>query len=328
MATLTHSGELVASASVGLRLTVARREVVAEDVIRLTLVSLTGGRLPAWMPGAHIDLTGPTGIIGQYSLCGDPDDVGVWHVAVLREATGSGGSVAIHDRLSKGDSILAAGPRNHFRLTDSPSYLFIAGGIGITPIIPMITLVERENRPWRLIYTGRATATMAFVNELERYGARVELHPSQERGRPDLEALISAADVSAAVFCCGPPAMVDAVSALCGSDPGRELRVERFIPEIDAEAAARGAAFDVEFIRSERVLHVANGQTIVEAMELAGLEALCSCREGVCGTCETRVIAGTPDHRDSVLEAPERAEGNTMMICVSRSLTPTLVLDA
>jgi ferredoxin-NADP reductase len=304
-----------------------RRETIADEVIRLTLASRTGERLPAWMPGAHIDLTGPTGLTRQYSLCGDPDDVAAWQVAVLRERDGKGGSAAVHEKLGEGDIVSVAGPRNHFRLIDSARYLFIAGGIGIAPIIPMISLVEREGRPWQLAYAGRTISSMAFCDELERYGDKVRLHPSRQRGRMDLDRLLGTKG-PLAVFCCGPPGLLDAVSKRCETDPSRQLRVERFVPVIDPEVAARGAAFTVELARSHRTLHVANDQTIIEAMELAGLTPSCSCRQGVCGTCETRVLSGTPDHRDSILESAERDQGDTVMICVSRSKTPRLVLEA
>jgi ferredoxin len=169
---------------------------------------------------------------------------------------------------------------------------------------------------------------MAFCDELERYGDKVLLHPSRQRGRMDLGHIISSVEAPAAVFCCGPASMIDAVASCCEADASRQFRVERFTPVTDRETAARGAAFTVELARSGRSLHVADGQTIVEAMELAGLTPFCTCSEGVCGTCETRVLSGTPDHRDSVLEPAERDEGATMMICVSRAKTPKLVLDA
>lgn len=330
MTILTHSGGTPAGpdAPGPRRLVVARRETIAEDVVRLTLTSRTGERLPAWMPGAHIDLTGPTGLTRQYSLCGDPADVATWQVAVLREAGGTGGSVAVHDKLAAGDTVAVTGPRNHFRLIDSPRYLFIAGGIGIAPLIPMIALVAREGRPWRLAYAGRTASTMAFADELGPYGDNVMLHPSRRRGRLDIDRVIAETTGSTTVFCCGPPAMIEAVSARCGAEPARRLRVERFLPITDHDTAARGAAFTVELAGSRRTLHVADGQTIVEAMELDGLTPSCSCREGVCGTCETRVLDGTPDHRDSVLDPGEREHGATMMICVSRARTPGLVLDA
>jgi ferredoxin-NADP reductase len=307
---------------------VRRRETVARDVVRLTLADPAGGRLPAWMPGAHIDLTGPTGVTGQYSLCGDPDEVATWRLAVLREPDGNGGSMAVHDKLAEGDTVTVTGPRNHFRLLDSPRYLFIAGGIGIAPILPMITLVERAERPWRLVYAGRGRSSMAFHEELDRYGERVTLWPSEERGRLDLDRLIGGTEPATAVFCCGPAGMIDAVSARCAGDVSRTLRVERFTPVTDRDTAARGAAFAVELARSGQRLEVADGQTIVEAMELAGLAPACSCREGVCGTCETRVLDGVPDHRDAVLDPDERDRGDTMMICVSRATTGRLVLDA
>lgn len=316
--------------AVDLRLVVARREPIADGVVRLTLAGDGGARLPAWMPGAHIDLTGPTGLVRQYSLCGDLDDYWRWQIAVLREPDGGrGGSVAIHDGVAEGDRVTVRGPCNHFRLVDSPRYLFIAGGIGVAPMLPMIQLVEREGRPWRLAYGGRTPATMAFLDELRRYGHRLQVFPSRVSGRMNLDALLpSEAEERVAVFCCGPAGLIDAVGDRCSAVPSRRLRVERFQPVIDPALAARGAGFTVELARARRTLAVADGQTLLEAMEVDGLVPACSCREGVCGTCETRVLAGTPDHRDSVLDTSEREDGGTMMICVSRSRTPRLVLDA
>jgi ferredoxin len=170
---------------------------------------------------------------------------------------------------------------------------------------------------------------MAFLDDLRRYGDRVQVFPSRVSGRMDLDALLpSEAGDRVAVFCCGPAGLIDAVGDRCSAVPSRRLRVERFQPVIDPALAARGAAFTVELARSRRTLAVADGQTILEAMEVDGLVPACSCREGVCGTCETRVLAGTPDHRDSVLDTSEHEDGATMMICVSRSRTPRLVLDA
>ncbi len=316
--------------AVDLRLVVARREHIADGVVRLTLADERGSRLPAWMPGAHIDLTGPTGLVRQFSLCGDLDDYWRWQIAVLRERDGGrGGSVAVHEGIKEGDRVAVRGPCNHFRLVDSPCYLFIAGGIGIAPILPMIQLVEREGRPWRLAYGGRTPATMAYLEELQAYGEKVRVFPSRVSGRMDLDAVLAAeAHGPVAIFCCGPPGLIDAVADRCSGVRSRRLRVERFQPIMDPTLVAQGAAFTIDLARSRRTLGVADGQTILEAMEADGLAPACSCREGVCGTCETHVLAGTPDHRDSVLDSSEQEDGGTMMICVSRSRTPRLVLDA
>lgn len=333
MAALTPRAAPTAPAvggAVDLRLVVARRETLAERVVRLTLADGQGARLPAWMPGAHIDVTGPTGLVRQFSLCGDLDDYWRWQIAVLREPGGGrGGSVALHDGIVEGDCVSVTGPRNHFRLVDSKRYLFIAGGIGIAPLLPMIQLVEREHRRWSLAYGGRTSSAMAFLDDLRRYGDKVRLFPSRATGRMDLGALLAAeAGEPVAVFCCGPAELIDAVADRCSTLTSRQLRVERFQPIVDPLLAARGAAFTVELARSRRTLQVADGQTIMEAMEVEGLTPVGSCREGTCGTCETRVLEGTPDHRDSVLDSSEQKDGGTMMICVSRSRTPRLVLDA
>ncbi|MGW5746776.1 PDR/VanB family oxidoreductase [Amycolatopsis sp. NPDC003861] len=284
----------------------------ADDVISLELAAADGEPLPTWEPGAHIDLVLPEDRVRQYSLCGEPESP-TWRVAVLREKAGS---AWVHDRLRPGALLTVRGPRNHFPLVDAPAYVFIAGGIGITPILPMVRQVASSDADWRLHYAGRRRA---FTEELARYGHRV----SSTLERFDLDAVLDRAPEDAVVYCCGPPALLDAVSERCI----RRLFVERFVPQVPAEAARSGSGFDVRLKRAGLTLQVADGQSILDAVEAAGAGPPSSCREGVCGTCETRVIEGDVDHRDSILTDAERATGETMMICVSRAAAGRLVLD-
>jgi ferredoxin-NADP reductase len=282
---------------------VAAKEVVADGVVSLTL---RGPSLPSWTPGAHIDFEPRLGLVRQYSLCGTPGDPD-WRVAVLREPDGRGGSAYVHDVLAVGDRVRVSEPRNTFPLEPASEYLFIAGGVGITPILPMLAAVDS----WRLLYGGRTWESMAFLPELAKYGDRV-------CAKPDLIDL-SEVDNGAEVYCCGPEPLLAAVEARC--DPAR-LHVERFTPKpVSAEP------FEVELARSGRVVAVPGDRSILSALLAAGVEVLSSCQEGTCGTCETDVLDGTPEHHDSLLTEQERAAGETMMICVSRSAGGRLVLD-
>ncbi|MFD4191618.1 PDR/VanB family oxidoreductase [Amycolatopsis thermoflava] len=304
-----------------------RKEELAAGVVRLTLRHPAGEPLPAWEPGAHLDLVLGEGLVRQYSLCGDPADRGVLQVAVLREPDGRGGSAWVHDRLSTGDIVRIRGPRNHFRLVNSPRYLFVAGGIGITPIVPMIARAEASGAEWRLVYGGRSRASMAFREELvARYGDRVEIRPQDESGLLDLDALLGAPRDGVAVYCCGPEPLLAAVEQRCAAWPPGSLHVERFSPKAGADAGER-TTFEVELAASGRTVIVPPDKSILAAVEEAGVSVLSSCQEGTCGTCETPVLDGVPDHRDSLLTESERAANDTMMICVSRSCGPRLVLD-
>ncbi|MER7169932.1 PDR/VanB family oxidoreductase [Streptomyces mesophilus] len=305
---------------------VADRETVAEDVVALTLRRAAGGPLPSWEPGAHIDLRLADGLVRQYSLCGDPADTESWRVAVLREPAGRGGSAQVHERLRPGSRLTADGPRNHFQLAASAHYLFIAGGIGITPILPMVAAAHAAGADWRLEYGGRSTASMAFRTELARYGDRVRIRPQDTTGLLDLDGLLGTPLPDTLVYCCGPEPLLAAVEEHCARWPRGALRVERFTPK-PVEDAGQDEGFEVELAGSGLTLKVPAGRSILETVEAAGVTALSSCREGTCGTCETEVLAGVPDHRDSVLTEEERASGEFMMICVSRAHSSRLLLD-
>ncbi len=298
-----------------------RKEPIAAGVVRLSLRDPGGAPLPAWTPGAHLDLVLGNGLVRQYSLCGDPQDTSVLQVAVLREDAGRGGSRYVHDELAEGHSLRVRGPRNHFPLREARRYLFVAGGIGITPLLPMIEQVAARGDEWRLVYGGRTRASMAFRDHLEtRYPARVEILPQDETGLLDLPRLL-ACPGDTAIYCCGPEPLVLAMEQLCA---GRPLYVERFSPKTAGELSG---SFEVELAQSGQTLAVAAGESILEVLEKAGVAVLSSCRQGTCGTCETAVLAGTPDHRDSVLTGEDRAAADAMMICVSRAHSDRLVLD-
>ncbi|MEU6552260.1 PDR/VanB family oxidoreductase [Streptomyces sp. NPDC046915] len=303
-------------------LIVERRELAADGVLALTLRHPLGEELPAWEPGAHVDvLLGPD-LERQYSLCGDPADRSVWRVAVLREPDGRGGSAYVHERMGPGDKVRVRGPRNHFPLQPAPRYRFVAGGIGITPILPMLAAAEAAGAEWTLLYGGRARGSMAFTWELARYGDRVTIAPQDETGLLDLGPVLDGLPDGTLVYCCGPGPLLDAVEERC---PAGVLRVERFRPK--EQPVGEDGEFEVELARTGRTLTVPAGVSVLDTVRAAGVEVLYSCTEGTCGTCETDVLEGTPDHRDSVLGDDERASGETMMICVSRCRGARLVLD-
>ncbi|MGI5328584.1 PDR/VanB family oxidoreductase [Actinomadura nitritigenes] len=304
---------------------VAAKTAIADGVCLLTLRSEEP--FPSWTPGAHIDLLLGPDIVRQYSLCGDPDDRGVLQVAVLEEPEGRGGSRFVHRRLDVGDPLRIGGPRNNFRLVDAPGYAFVAGGIGITPLLPMIRQVAAQGRPWRLLYGGRTLSSMAFARDLTDLGGdRVVLRPQDEHGLLDLPAYLADAEAGSAVYCCGPEPLLQAIETARGGFPLLSLHTERFTPRAREDGGPDGV-FEVELDRSGRTITVAAKETLLEALEREGVAPPFSCREGTCGTCETGVLNGTPDHRDSLLSEEERAAGDVMFPCVSRAVSPRLVLD-
>lgn len=310
-----------------LTLRVDRRTTGAEGVVVLDLRDPAGADLPAWEPGAHVDLLLPGGLTRQYSLCGDPADRGVWRVAVLREPSGRGGSVTVHEELTEGAAIGVRGPRNHFPLVEAPRYLFVAGGIGITPILPMLRAAEAAGREWELHYGGRSRRSMAFLEALEdATGERITLHPQDEVGLIDLDRVLGAPRPDTLVYCCGPEPLLAAVEARCAAWPEGSLHVERFTPK-DLGEPVRSDSFEVELADTGRVLTVPPEKSVLQVLEEAGVPILSSCTEGTCGTCETTVLEGEVDHRDSLLTPAEQAANDTMFVCVSRAAGPRLVLD-
>lgn len=302
---------------------VLRLEAEADGVLGIEL-GAADGMLPAWDPGAHIDLVLPTGITRQYSLCGETSDKGRWKIGVLRESRSRGGSAFLHESLKIGDHLTIRGPRNHFKLVDARSYVFIAGGIGITPLLPMLRALG-DRKPWRLLYGGRSRASMAFVDALQALPGSVLIRPQEEYGLLDLDGALVDVDSACAVYCCGPEPLVQVVERKSRAWPQGTLHVERFKPREQEAHADR--PFEIVLARSGRSLTVAAGQSIVEALSEAGIRVDTVCREGTCGTCETAVLEGIPDHRDSVLSDVERAGNRTMMLCCSRAHSPRLTLD-
>jgi ferredoxin-NADP reductase len=312
---------------VDLRLRVDRRRTGAEGVVVLDLRDPSGAELPAWAPGAHLDLVLPGGLNRQYSLCGDPADRSVWRIAVLREPASRGGSAHVHERLDEGVEVDVRGPRNNFPLVPQRHYLFIAGGIGITPVLPMLKAAEAAGADWELHYGGRSRRSMAFLESFEEVtGQRVTLHPQDEVGLIDLDRLLGTPRPDTLVYCCGPEPLLRAVEERCAAWPDGSLHVERFTPREVGDPVMTGS-FEVELATSGLVLTVPPEKSVLQVVDEAGVSVLSSCQEGTCGTCETTVLEGIVDHRDSLLTPAEQAANDTMFICVSRAACPRLVLD-
>ncbi|MEH0628412.1 PDR/VanB family oxidoreductase [Streptomyces stelliscabiei] len=308
-------------------LEISAKETVAEGVVALTLGHPAGTRLPDWTPGSHIELMLPEGTIRHYSLCGNRWDAYTYRIAVLREPRGRGGSLYVHDALRPGARVGVGGPRNHFPLVPSEKYLFIAGGIGITPLLPMVQQAELLGADWQLLYGGRTRASMAFAEELSvAYGERLHLVPQDECGLLDLDAWLGTPRADTKVYCCGPGPLLAAVEAACADWAPYSLRTERF-SAVEQTAPVRGTPFEVELRRTGRIVTVTQDVSVLDAVRRAGVDVLASCEQGTCGTCLTPVLQGRPDHRDSILANHERAANTCMFPCVSRSCDDRLVLD-
>ncbi|MEV4949970.1 PDR/VanB family oxidoreductase [Streptomyces sp. NPDC053755] len=308
-------------ATVTRRVLVTRRTEPAEGVVGLRL---EGAGLTRWQPGAHLDLVLPSGRVRQYSLCGDPADTDAYTVAtrlIEGERGGRGGSREVHEQLHEGTEVEIRGPRNRFPLVDAPAYVFVAGGIGITPVLPMLRAVEAAGADWRLLYCGRSRSTLPFLAEIERLaaaGGRLTVVPEDESGLPDL-GFLTDVPPGTAVYCCGPDGLMDAVSAAMPA--GRLPHLERFSPA----APAAGGAFEVELRRSGRTVAVAPDQSVLAAVRAAVPGVPYSCEQGFCGTCRQGVLEGEVDHRDELLTDAERTD--SMLLCVSRCAGERLVLD-
>jgi ferredoxin-NADP reductase len=287
-----------------------------------------GSPLDPWSPGAHLEFTLPSGLVRHYSLCGDPEDRSGYVVAVLEQPDGRGGSLEFHEHVTPGAALSVRGPRNHFPLVEADSYLFIAGGIGITPILPMVRAVAKSGKEFRVLYGGRALTSMAFCDEVRGYGAVAALVPEDTAGRIDIAGELAKCPVGTQVYCCGPEPLLRAVEAACSGDSRLGgLHFERFGSAAPTPVVSGGRSFEVELARTGVTIVVDEQSSILDRVLDVAPDQPWACREGYCGTCETKVIAGEPEHADDILSADERASNTVMMICVGRSRTPRLVLD-
>lgn len=305
---------------------VTERRSLTERVDEFTVSTTDTSALPDWAAGSHIDVHTPGGAIRQYSLLPQTTDTASYRVAVDRRDAGRGGSISLHRDVSIGTTLRISQPRNHFALTRALRYVFVAGGIGITPILSLVEQAEHLNRPWSLIYLGPHRTLMPYADELaDRYGDRVVTHTSATSGRTDISRHLAGLEPGTAVYTCGPDSLLTDVEIACTPQHAVDAFAERFVAA-DREPA-RDEPFEVSLALSGRTVEVPAGRSILDVLDDAGIVTVSSCREGVCGTCEAEVVSGEVEHRDSVLTPAERAENETMMVCVSRCTSGRLVLD-
>ncbi|HSI47314.1 MAG TPA: PDR/VanB family oxidoreductase [Ideonella sp.] len=318
-----------------LRVRVARKQAVADDICSFDLVPADGAALPAFSAGAHIDVhlapAGASALVRQYSLCNAPGETHRYQIGVLREASSRGGSRTLHDEVREGQLLSISAPRNHFPLVPQASHsLLLAGGIGITPMLAMAEHLAAAGEAFTLHYCARSRSRAAFIDRLDsaRHAAQVVLHFDDEAPaqRLQLEALLAVQPPGTHLYVCGPKGFIEAVlgTARAQGWPEAQLHCEFF--SADAGPRDGDAAFEVELASSGRVVHVPKGQSIAQALAAAGEPVMVSCEQGVCGTCLTGVKAGLPDHRDAYLTPEEQAANDQMLICCSRSKSARLVL--
>ena len=318
-------------ASMGRTLVVQALERAADDVLKIRLAAPDGRALPRWSAGSHIDVEcGNSGISRQYSLCGNPDDLSVFEIAVLREAQSRGGSAWIHGGLRLGDRVKVRGPRNHFRLDETcRKATFIAGGIGVTPISAMARRAKALGIDYVIHYCGRSRTAMALLDELAAlHGARLQAHVRDEGQRADFAQILGTPDGDTQIYACGPARMIDALQACCAHWPEDSLRVEHFSSTLGALDPDREQPFTVELKDSGLTLDVPATQTLLQALRCANIDVQSDCEEGLCGSCEVRVLAGDVDHRDVVLTRAERDANDRMMSCCSRAMRGSKIVLA
>lgn len=303
----------------------------AERINSYELVPLDGTELDPFTAGSHVDLHLPDGMIRSYSLLNDQRERHRYVIAVNKDAASRGGSIFLHDRVRAGDILSVSAPKNNFPLReDAEASVLIAGGIGITPLLSMIRRLEVLGRRWDLFYAARSRRAAAFLAELGslRPNVHLNLHVDVDDERSgqtfDLASIVRQAPAQAHLYCCGPAPMLEAFEALTVDRPADHVHVEYFRAR---EAPALEGGFEVTLAKSKRTLAVDPGKTILETLLDAGVTPNYACSEGVCGTCETRVLDGIPDHRDQYLSEEERASNKTIMICCSGSRSRALVLD-
>ena len=307
---------------------VTRAERIAEDIHLFELRDPAGGDLPAFSPGSHVTLRVPNGVLRKYSLCNDPAERDRYQVAVKREANGRGGSSTLIDRAKPGNELYVTAPVNDFALPQrAQNFLFIAGGIGITPIMAMIRQVQAEGKRFRLYYCTRSPETTAFIDELSKpeYKDKVVIH--HDHGDPaqslDLKPVLAERKNREHLYCCGPRPLMEAVRAMTDHWSSTAVHFEAFSEAEIHKASDR--PFKLKLAKSGKVFEVPADKTIMEVLREHGFEVPSSCETGTCGTCRTRLLAGQADHRDLVLAEHER--GNNIMICVSRARADEITID-
>jgi ferredoxin-NADP reductase len=304
----------------------------AEDIVSVELRLLGGDQLPAFTAGAHIDAHLPNGLIRSYSLCNSPRERHRYVLGVLRDRASRGGSRCVHEQLRIGMPLEISTPRNNFPLKQQADHtVLIAGGIGITPLLCMARHLRDLGRSHEMLYFARSRKSAGFLPELRELETPLKTHFDDEcGGPPDLKALLATFNPAPGLhlYACGPTPMLDAFDNACAElGHGDNAHIERFASVEHQPAADAQATYEVELARTGRAFTVMPGKSILDVLLEGGIQVEHSCCEGVCGSCEARVLAGIPDHRDSVLSASDRAMNKVMMICVSGCKTPSLTLD-
>lgn len=322
----THANAPSVTAPSSLQVRVRAMRWEASGVLSLELSAVDGALLPPFEPGAHVDLRLPDGTLRQYSLCGDPSDRSHYRLGI-RAVGGGLSSTFVHRKLRPGEFVTVSAPRNNFPLEDAERYIFVAGGIGVTPLIPMMRQASAYGRPWTLLYCNKRDSDAPFLDEIRALGGAISLHSSGAGTRLDVEAQLATVQTGAMIYCCGPEGLMTAVEEATTAWPQDAVRFEWFAPRSRAHEGASGS-FEVVCNISGLTLTVPEDRTVLDVLNDAGIEVPCSCQQGICGTCETRVVSGEVDHRDSILSSAERAANQTMMTCVSRAKAGSrLVLD-
>ena len=315
-----------------LKVRVIEKRVVAEDICSFLLEQADGRPLPPFSAGSHVDVKVADGLVRQYSLCNEPGAAGCYLIGVLREVVSRGGSQAMHERVQVGDVIEISEPRNHFPLAHEARHsLLLAGGIGVTPILCMARRLATVGASFAMHYCARSRRRAAFADEIAAaaFADQVRFHFDDEAGGEpiDLDALVASPDDGTHLYVCGPKGFMDAVlsKARAAGWPEARLHYEFFQAEV-AHSDSDGG-FEVALASTGQVIDVGKDQTVIQALMAAGIEVPVSCEQGVCGTCLTRVLEGTPDHRDLYLTPEEQALNDQFTPCCSRALTPRLTLD-
>ncbi|MGQ7817921.1 PDR/VanB family oxidoreductase [Metapseudomonas furukawaii] len=313
-----------------LNLVVRKRQEQGEGVVVLELADPSGKSLPAFEAGAHVDIHLKTGLVRQYSLCGDPANAAVYRLGVLKDPASRGGSLAVHELLTEGASVSVGAPRNLFPLAaDASRSILIGGGIGITPMIAMAHQLTAQDSPFELHYCGRSRSRTAFLDELADadFAACVRTHfdDEGEAQKLDLPAVLGQPAEGVHLYVCGPAGFMDWVIEGARRAGYAEDHIHREYFQVEVDASGEG--FEVEARRSGKTVQVAEGQSILDALATVGIKVEISCEQGVCGTCLCDVLEGEPDHRDVYLTDEEKAANDQILVCCSRARTKKLVLD-
>ncbi|WP_207400616.1 PDR/VanB family oxidoreductase [Actinomadura roseirufa] len=306
----------------GRLLTVTEIDHPARDIVALHLADPAGDPLPEWEPGAHVDVQLITRHLRQYSLCGRPGDRSGYRIAVLRERLSRGASAYVHSYLRVGRQVRVWEPRNHFALRPAERYVFLAAGVGITPILPMVMRAQDAGVPWRLAYSVRTLEEAAFRDELAQLGGEVTLRATSTEGRLDVREFVGAFEEGTGVYCCGSPGFVEAAEEAVAEWPAGSFHVERFLPVPRDFGPCE--PFEAVCARSRLRVRVDAGASLLTALRREGVRVAGGCLKGVCGSCAVTVLDGVPQHRDSLLTA---GTVDRMHACVSRAVTPEIVLD-